>query len=100
MKYLKSCLLKVNLLDTTILTISILFIEIVNNFISSLDNDEEHVMYTKRYNIEIMINDEQMKLYKNFLKFQLKIYMEIIKNQQKVSLPSITFIYCIINVIK
>ena len=100
MKYLKSCLLKVNLLDTAILTISILFIEIVNNFISSLDNDEERVMYTKRYNIEIMINDEQMKLYKNFLKFQLKIYMEIIKNQQKVSLSSVTFIYCIINVIK
>ena len=27
-------------------------------FISSIDNDEEHVMHSKRDNIEIMINDE------------------------------------------
>ena len=31
---------------------------IANNFISSLDNDEEHVMHSKSDNIEIMINDE------------------------------------------
>ena len=29
-----------------------------NNFISSRDNDEERVMYSKKDNIEIMINDE------------------------------------------
>ena len=29
-----------------------------NNFISSLDNDEERVMCSKSDNIEIMINDE------------------------------------------
>ena len=28
------------------------------NFISSIDNDEERVMYSKCDNIEIMINDE------------------------------------------
>ena len=33
-------------------------LKIVNNFISSKDNDEEHVMHSKSYNIEIMINDE------------------------------------------
>ena len=27
-------------------------------FISSIDNDEEHVMHSQIYNIEIMINDE------------------------------------------
>ena len=31
---------------------------ITNNFISSLDNDEECVMHLKSDTIEIMINDE------------------------------------------
>ena len=31
---------------------------IANNFISAIDNDEEHVMHSKNDNIEIMINDE------------------------------------------
>ena len=31
---------------------------IVNNFISSIENDEERVRYSKCSNIEIMINDE------------------------------------------
>ena len=29
-----------------------------NNFISSIDNDEEHVMHSKSYSIEIIIIDE------------------------------------------
>ena len=33
-------------------------IKIANNFISSIDNDEERVMDSKRDNIEIMSNDE------------------------------------------
>ena len=33
-------------------------ITIANNFISSIDTDEEHVMHSKRNNREIMINDE------------------------------------------
>ena len=33
-------------------------LSIANNFISSIDNDEEHVMHSKSDNIEIMINDE------------------------------------------
>ena len=31
---------------------------IANNFISSIDNDEERIMHSKSDNIEIMINDE------------------------------------------
>ena len=31
---------------------------IANNFISSIDNDEERVMYSKSENIEIIISDE------------------------------------------
>ena len=31
---------------------------ITNNFISSIDNDEERVMHLRSDNIEIMINDE------------------------------------------
>ena len=37
---------------------------IANNFISSIDNDEEHAMYSKSDNIEIMINDEADKVIK------------------------------------
>ena len=33
-------------------------LSIVNNFISSIDNDEECVMLSKSDNVEIMINDE------------------------------------------
>ena len=35
---------------------------IANNFISSIDNDEEHVMHSKSDNIEIMVNVKHMKL--------------------------------------
>ena len=37
---------------------------IANNFIYSIDNDEEHVMHSKSDNIEIMINDEPDKVIK------------------------------------
>ena len=33
-------------------------LSIANNFISSIDNDEEHVMHSKSDNIEIMMNDK------------------------------------------
>ena len=33
-------------------------VTIENNFISSIDNEEEHAMHSKSDNIEIMINDE------------------------------------------
>ena len=37
---------------------------ISNNFISSIDNDEEHVMHSKSDNIEIMIDDKAYKVIK------------------------------------
>ena len=37
---------------------------IANNFISSIDNDEEHVMHSKSDNIEIMINHEANEVIK------------------------------------
>ena len=40
---------------------------IANNFISSIDNDEERVMHSKSDNIEIMINDEANDVIKNLL---------------------------------
>ena len=33
-------------------------LKIANNFISSIDKDEEHVMHSKSDNIEMIINDE------------------------------------------
>ena len=35
---------------------------IANNFISSMDNDEERVMHSQSDDIEIMINDEADEL--------------------------------------
>ena len=37
---------------------------VANNFISSIDNDEERVMHSKGDNIEIMINDEADEIIK------------------------------------
>ena len=37
---------------------------IANNFFSSIDNDEERVMHSKKDNIEIMINDKVDKVIK------------------------------------
>ena len=37
-----------------------------NNFISSIENDEERVMHSKSDNIEIMINDEVDQVIKDF----------------------------------
>ena len=41
-------------------------ITIVINFISSMDNDEKHVMHSKSDGIEIMMNDEADEFIKNF----------------------------------
>ena len=38
--------------------ISKIQLTIANNFISSIDNDDEHVMHLKSDNIEIMMNDK------------------------------------------
>ena len=38
---------------------------IANNFICSIDNDEDHAMPSKSDNIEIMINDEADKVIQN-----------------------------------
>ena len=71
---------------------------IANNFIFSIDDDEERVMYSKSDSIEIMIDDEADEV-KNFL-IDLKVDMKK-KNLRKIaSLSLIMFIYCIINVIK
>ena len=51
-----------------------------NNFISFLDNDEEHVMHSKSDNIEITINGEADKVIKELL-IHLKIDIKIICNQ-------------------
>ena len=50
---------------------------IANNFIFSIDNDEEHVMHSKSDNIEIMINDNRDEGIKNFL-IHLNIDFKII----------------------
>ena len=41
-------------------------ITIVINFISSMDNDEKHVMHSKSDGIEIMMNDEADEFIKKF----------------------------------
>ena len=73
---------------------------IPNTFISSIENDEEHVMHSKNHDIKITMNDDAVKLWKNFL-IHLKIDIKIIWNQWKGgSVYLIMFISCIRNVIK
>ena len=50
---------------------------IANNFICSIDNDEESVMHSKSDKIEITINDEADEVIKNFL-VHLKIDIKMI----------------------
>ena len=50
---------------------------IANNFISSLNNDEERVMHSKNDNIEIMISDETDKVIEELF-VHLKIDIKII----------------------
>ena len=72
-----------------------------NNFISSIDNDEECVMHSKSDNIDIMINDEAHEVKKELfdsLKNRYQNNLESMKGSGVVSL--IMFSYCIINVIK
>ena len=53
---------------------------IANNFISSIDNNEERVIYSKSDNIKIMTNDEADEVLKIFF-ILLKIDIKIIWNQ-------------------
>ena len=50
--YLKDIINNLKKSDTSKIQLTI-----ANNFISSIDNDEERVMHSKSDNIEIMIND-------------------------------------------
>ena len=65
---------------------------IVNNLISSLDNDEERVKHSKSDNIETMINDEADKFFDS-LKNRYRNKLESMKGSDFLS---ILFIYCII----
>ena len=71
------------------------------NYISSRDNDEERLMYSKTDSTEIMINDKASELLKNFLiHFFIDIKLDW-KHQWEVAiLPLIVHIHCIINAIK
>ena len=60
---------------------------IVNNFISSTDSDEEHVMHSKSDNIEIKINDEADKVIKELfdsLKNRYQNNSELLKDSESV----------------
>ena len=54
---------------------------IANNFISSIDNDEERVMHSKSDNLEIMINDEADE--------DIKGLFDSLKNRYQSNLESI-----------
>ena len=51
---------------------------IVNNFISSIDNDEEPVMHSKSDNIKIMINDKADEV--------IKIFFYLLRNRYQINL--------------
>ena len=51
-----------------------------NNFISSTDDDEQHIMHSKGYNIEIIINDEADEF--------IKALFSLLKNRYQNNLES------------
>ena len=51
-----------------------------NNFISSIDDDEQHIMHSKGYNIEIIINDEADEF--------IKALFSLLKNRYQNNLES------------
>ena len=53
----------------------------MNNFIFSIENDEECVTHSKSYNIEIIINDERNKF--------IKELFDSLKNRYQYNLESI-----------
>ena len=55
---------------------------IVINFISSIDNDEERVMHSKSDNIEIMINDEFIKIFFDSVKNRYQNNLELMKSSE------------------
>ena len=58
---------------------------IANNFISSIDHDEERVMHSKSDKIEIMINDEADDVVKelfNSLKNRYQSDLELMKSSE------------------
>ena len=54
-----------------------------NNFISSKDNDEEHVMHSKSDNIEIMINDEANEFIKELFDSLKSRYQNNLKSMNE-----------------
>ena len=69
------------------------------NFISCKDNDKERVMHSKRDNKETMTKDKAYKVIKKLFESLLNRYQSNLEKPRKGS-DLITFIYCILNIIK
>ena len=54
---------------------------IADNFISSIDNDEEHVMHSKSDNIESMINDDVDEVIKELFDLLKNRYQNKVSNK-------------------
>ena len=55
---------------------------IANNFVSSIDNNEEHVMHSKCDNIEILINDEAGEVIKELFDLIQNGYQNNLKSMK------------------
>ena len=53
-----------------------------NNFVSSIDNNEEHVMHSKCDNIEILINDEADEVIKELFDLIQNGYQNNLKSMK------------------
>ena len=71
-----------------------------NNFIFSIDNDEERVMHSKSDNMEIMINEEPDEVIKELFDSLKNRYQNNSESMKGSDLSLIMFSYFIINVIK
>ena len=75
--YLKDIVNKLKKSDTWKIQLAI-----AANFISSIDNDEEHIVHTKSDNIKVLINDEVIKKLFDSLKIGYQNNLETMKNSE------------------
>ena len=71
-----------------------------SNIISSIDEDEEHVMHSKSDKKEIMINNLADEVIKKLFDSHKNRYQNNLESIKVVALSSIMFIYWVINAIK
>ena len=68
--------------------------QIANNFLSSVDNNEERVMHSKHNNIKIMINDEADEIIKELFVSLKNRYQNNLESMKGSEFDYVQLLYC------